>query len=204
MKTKSLGVVGYLPTWQAMRDFTQNRTPDTEDEVWCLQHPPVFTQGQAGKPEHILLAGDIPVVETDRGGQVTYHGPGQLVVYPLVDIERRGLGVRAWVSVVEASIIDTLDHYGLTAYADREAPGVYVDVAGIRHKVASLGMRIRQGRSYHGLALNVDMDLTPFSRINPCGYQGLAMIDLRRLLGQPVELEGVQKVWLADFQRLLD
>lgn len=183
---RELGVQDYLPVWQAMQRFTNERTPETDDQIWLLQHNPVFTQGQAGKPEHLLLPGDIPVVQTDRGGQVTYHGPGQLIGYLLLDVRRLHVGVRDLVSLIERSLIEVLDGYGVTAAAKADAPGVYVDGA----KIASLGLRIRNGRSFHGLALNVDMDLEPFRRINPCGYAGLAMTQLRDLIG-PVEFNDV-------------
>ncbi|WP_312963689.1 lipoyl(octanoyl) transferase LipB [Stutzerimonas nitrititolerans] len=183
---RELGLVEYLPTWQAMQHFTNNRGPQTADEVWLLQHRPVFTQGQAGKAEHLLLPGDIPVVQADRGGQVTYHGPGQLVGYLLLDVRRLGFGVRELVNRIEHSLIDLLAGYGIEAAAKPDAPGVYVDGA----KIASLGLRIRNGRSFHGLALNVDMDLEPFQRINPCGYAGLKMTQLRDLVG-PVDFAEV-------------
>lgn len=183
---RELGLVEYLPTWQAMQHFTNNRGPQTADEVWLLQHFPVFTQGQAGKAEHLLLPGDIPVVQADRGGQVTYHGPGQLVGYLLLDVRRLGFGVRELVNRIEHSLIDLLAGYGVEAAAKPDAPGVYVNSA----KIASLGLRIRNGRSFHGLALNVDMDLEPFQRINPCGYAGLKMTQLRDLVG-PVDFAEV-------------
>ncbi len=183
---RELGLVEYLPTWQAMQHFTNNRGPQTADEVWLLQHLPVFTQGQAGKAEHLLLPGDIPIVQADRGGQVTYHGPGQLVGYLLLDVRRLGFGVRELVNRIEHSLIDLLAGYGVEAAAKPDAPGVYVDGA----KIASLGLRIRNGRSFHGLALNVDMDLEPFQRINPCGYAGLKMTQLRDLVG-PVDFAEV-------------
>lgn len=180
---RRLGLVEYQPTWEAMREFTARRGAETPDELWLLEHPPVFTQGQAGKPEHLLMPGDIPVVQSDRGGQVTYHGPGQLVAYPLIDIARRGYGARSLVSRIENAMVATLAGYGIAAYADREAPGVYVDIAARRHKIGSIGLRIRQGRSLHGLSLNVAMDLEPFSRINPCGYAQLAMTQVSKLGG---------------------
>lgn len=157
-----------------MRDFTDSRDAHTCDEVWLVEHDPVFTQGQAGKPEHVLVPGDIPVVQSDRGGQVTYHGPGQLVVYFLIDLKRKKVGVRELVSHIENLVVATLAHYGVTAYARPDAPGVYVDSA----KICSLGLRIRRGCSFHGLALNINMDLSPFQRINPCGYAGMAMTQL--------------------------
>lgn len=187
---RELGLVEYQPTWEAMRAFNEARRDDTPDELWLLEHPRVFTQGQAGKPEHLLMPGDIPVVQSDRGGQVTYHGPGQLVAYPLIDLTRRGYGARSFVQRIEQAIVATLASYGLTAYADREAPGVYVDIDARRHKIGSLGLRIRQGRSLHGLSLNVAMDLEPFSRINPCGYASLAMTQLCDLCG-PRDLQQV-------------
>ena len=184
---RELGVQAYEPVWHAMQDFTNQRTADTADELWLVQHPPVFTQGQAGKAEHLLLPGDIPVVQVDRGGQVTYHGPGQLVAYPLVDVRRLGLGVRELVSRIEQSLIDLLASYGVSAEARADAPGVYVNGA----KIASLGLRIRHGRSFHGLALNVDMDLQPFQRINPCGYAGLAMTQLTDHVAGPFTMDEV-------------
>lgn len=185
---RELGVLDYERTWLAMQRFTDERklVPDTQDEVWLVQHPPVFTQGQAGKAEHLLLPGDIPVVKSDRGGQVTYHGPGQLVAYLMLDVRRRGYGVRELVTRMEQCLIDLLASYGVSAAAKADAPGVYVDGA----KIASLGLRIRNGCSFHGLALNVDMDLEPFRRINPCGYAGLAMTQLRDHAG-PIEFAEV-------------
>ncbi len=176
------GLVEYEPTLAAMREFTDTRGPDTPDELWLLQHPRVFTQGQAGKAEHVLAPGDIPVIQVDRGGQVTYHGPGQWVVYLLVDLRRRPLGVRDLVDLIENSIIELLAHYGVAATGRPGAPGVYVG----GQKIASLGLRVRRGCSYHGLALNVDMDLEPFRRINPCGYEGLEVTSLRRQLPDAV------------------
>jgi lipoyl(octanoyl) transferase len=161
----------YARTWTAMRALTDTRDANTMDELWWLQHPAVFTQGQAGKSEHVLAAGDIPVVRTDRGGQVTYHGPGQLVGYLLCDLRRLDIGVRAMVMAIEGAIIDLLQDHGVVAVARRDAPGVYVD----GRKVAALGLRVRRGCTYHGLSLNVDNDLAPFARINPCGYEGLAI-----------------------------
>ena len=175
---RELGVADYQPTLDDMRQFTEERGPDTADELWLLQHPKVFTQGQAGKAEHVLAPGDIPVVQVDRGGQVTYHGPGQWVVYLLVDVRRRGMGVRALVTLIEQSLVDLLASYGIEAVARADAPGVYV--AG--SKIASLGLRVRRGCSYHGLALNVDMDLEPFQRINPCGFEGLKVTSMAQCL----------------------
>ncbi len=171
MLTKHLGITDYRDVFAQMQAFTAARTPQTPDELWLTQHRPVFTQGQAGKPEHILRQPDIPIVQSDRGGQVTYHGEGQIVLYTLIDIKRAGLGVRQMVTLIEDSLVATLATLGIIANADPKAPGVYVQ----GKKIASLGLRVRRGRTYHGLALNVDMDLTPFSFINPCGYQGLQM-----------------------------
>jgi len=184
---RELGQVDYQPTWHAMQRFTDSRSADTPDEIWLLEHAPVFTQGQAGKAEHVLFPGDIPVVQVDRGGQVTYHGPGQLVAYLLLDVRRSGIGVRELVSRIERSLIDLLASYGVSANAKPDAPGVYVDGA----KIASLGLRIRNGRSFHGLALNVDMDLQPFQRINPCGYAGMAMTQLADQVAEPVDISDV-------------
>lgn len=172
-----LGRVPYEPTWRAMQAFTDNRSVDTPDELWALEHPPVFTQGLNGRPEHLLNPGEIPVLTVDRGGQVTYHGPGQAVVYVLVDVRRRGLGVRRLVTHLESAVVDLLAEYGVRAVSRPDAPGVYVDDA----KIASVGLRVRRGASYHGIALNVDMDLSPFQRINPCGYQGLRVTQMRNL-----------------------
>jgi lipoyl(octanoyl) transferase len=196
---RDLGLVDYEPTWQAMKRFTDDRDRDVGDEVWLVQHPPVFTQGQSGKPEHLLLPGNIPVVQVDRGGQVTYHGPGQLVAYLLLDVRRLGFGVRDLVTRIEHSLIALLASYGVSAVAKSDAPGVYVDGA----KIASLGLRIRQGCSFHGLALNVDMDLEPFKRINPCGYAGLAMTQLRDHAG-PIEFAEVSARLRAQLVKHLD
>ncbi|UZJ46238.1 lipoyl(octanoyl) transferase LipB [Marinimicrobium sp. C6131] len=174
LQVSDLGRRPYDAVWQAMRAFTDERDAETQDQLWLVEHPPVFTQGQAGKPEHLLLPGDIPVVQTDRGGQVTYHGPGQLVAYPLLDLRRLGMGVRDLVTALEETLVGLLASYGVEAYPRPDAPGVYI--AG--DKVASLGLRVRRGCSFHGLALNVAMDLEPFRRINPCGYQGLQMTQL--------------------------
>lgn len=174
---RRLGRVEYEPTWRAMQAFTAEREPDTPDELWLVEHPPVFTLGQAGKREHVLTDIGIPVVPIDRGGQVTYHGPGQVVVYLLLDLRRRGYGVKELVRRLEQAVIDLLAGVGVTAVRLDGAPGVYVDGA----KIAALGLRIRNGCSYHGMALNVDMDLAPFSAINPCGYEGLAVTQTRNL-----------------------
>lgn len=183
---RDLGLRDYGEVFAAMRAFTDARRPDTPDEIWFVQHPPVFTQGQAGRAEHVLVPGDIPVVQSDRGGQVTYHGPGQLVCYPLLDIDRLGLNVRAFVTLLEEAMIEALSRVAIAAYADPKAPGVYVDTARGRAKIGSLGLRVRKGRSYHGLSLNVDMDLSPFARVSPCGYAGLAMTQVVDLGGPGV------------------
>ena len=177
MITRWLGRVDYEPTWRAMQRFTDERDAATPDELWLLEHPPVFTLGMAADRSHLLAPGDIPVVQTDRGGQVTYHGPGQLVVYPLVDLRRQGLNVRELVTTLEEVVIELLRPHGIAATGRRDAPGVYVE----GRKLASIGMRIRRGASYHGLALNVDMDLAPFSRINPCGMAGIEVTRLADL-----------------------
>lgn len=171
MKVVQLGFAEYLPVFEAMKRFNACQTDDTEDELWVVEHAPVFTQGLAGKPEHLLLPTDIPVVQIDRGGQITYHGPGQLVIYTLIHFKRRQKGVRYIVSMLEQSVIATLADYGIQAAADPKRPGVYVG----QRKIASLGLRIKNGAVYHGLALNVNMDLSPFQVINPCGYAGMQM-----------------------------
>jgi lipoyl(octanoyl) transferase len=172
-----LGHAAYLPTWRAMQRYTDARDAESRDELWCLEHPRVYTLGMNADPAHVLAAGEIPVIRIDRGGQVTYHGPGQLVVYPLVDLKRRGLGVRNLVMALESALVALAAEFGIEALARRDAPGVYVG----GKKLASIGLRIRRGASYHGLALNVAMDLEPFSRINPCGIAGLEVVDLARL-----------------------
>lgn len=177
MKLRPLGCTDYQATWEAMRTLTTARTSASEDELWLTSHPPVFTLGQAGDPAHVLAAGDIPLVKTDRGGQVTYHGPGQVVAYVLFDLARKRSGVRTLVRLLEDAVVGVLAHHGIEAAGRVDAPGVYVGAA----KIASIGLRVRQGCSYHGVAFNADMDLEPFSRINPCGYQGLQVVDARRL-----------------------
>ena len=188
------GAADYLATLAAMRTFTDTRSAETPDELWLLQHPRVFTQGQAGKAEHVLAPGDIPVIQVDRGGQVTFHGPGQWVLYLLVDLRRRGLGVRQLVTLIEQSIVDVLESYGITAAARPDAPGVYVQ----GNKIAALGLRVRRGCSYHGLALNVDLDLEPFQRINPCGHQGLRITSMAECLpGRVLDMVEVGERLLA-------
>ena len=192
---RRLGRVDYAPTFQAMQDFTAARTDDTADELWLVEHPPVFTQGLAGKAEHLLADVGIPVVQIDRGGQVTYHGPGQIVVYLLLDLRRRGFKVRELVNRMEQALIDCLADYGVSARRKDGAPGVYVGDA----KIAALGLRIKNGCSYHGLSLNVDMDLAPFRAINPCGYAGMEVIQLRDF-ANPGNLADVQDKLLAHLQ----
>lgn len=172
---KDLGNEPYMQTYQAMHDFTQNRNGQTTDEIWLVEHPPVFTQGKVGKPEHLLTKTDIPVVQTDRGGQITYHALGQQIMYILLDLKRRNLGIRQIVSFLETCVIQTLAYYNIEAYAKTEAPGVYID----NKKICSLGLHIKHGCTLHGLALNINMDLTPFNNINPCGYAGLQMTQLK-------------------------
>jgi lipoyl(octanoyl) transferase len=189
---RSLGRQPYLETWEAMKSFTAQRDEHTSDELWCLEHPQVYTQGQAGKAEHILAPGDIPVIQVDRGGQVTYHGPGQLVVYLMIGLTRRKIGVRGLVDIIEQGLVRTLAELGITARPRPDAPGVYVGDA----KIASLGLRVRRGCSFHGLALNVDMDMEPFRRINPCGYAGLAMCQIRDFV-VPVSMGDIEKRLVA-------
>lgn len=177
----------YEPIFEQMKSFTIARQENTKDELWLLEHEPVFTQGQAGKPEHILNPGSIPVVQTDRGGQVTYHGPGQLMIYVLWDLNRLNLGVRSLVCLLETAIIDLLARYDITAHRIPKAPGIYVD----NQKIASLGLRVKKGASYHGISLNVDMDLTPFQAINPCGFKNLQMTQIRTFVSE-ITLREVQ------------
>ncbi len=176
---RQLATMDYSQVWHAMKDFTDNRDDTVADELWLVEHPPVFTQGQAGKAEHLLVPGDIEVVKVDRGGQVTYHGPGQQVIYFMINLRRRKLGVRQLVTLIENSIVSSLADYNIAAYPKADAPGVYVD----EKKIASLGLRVRKGCSFHGLAINVNMDLSPFLRINPCGYAGLEMVQTADLQG---------------------
>ncbi|MGB5490274.1 MAG: lipoyl(octanoyl) transferase LipB [Woeseiaceae bacterium] len=185
--SRYLGRQDYVPLWHAMQEFTDARDDKTADEIWFTEHPPVFTMGLNAAQEHLLAPGDIPVVQIDRGGQVTFHGPGQLMIYPLLDIRRIGMGVRTLVTALEQSVVDLAAEYAIAAASRADAPGVYV--AG--DKLASIGLRIRRGCSFHGMALNIDIDLEPFSRINPCGYAELQMTDLNRLGGDKV----LEKVW---------
>ena len=196
---RDLATEDYTAVWQAMQQLTDQRDANTLDQLWLLEHQPVFTQGQAGKEEHLLFPGDIPVVKVDRGGQVTYHGPGQLVVYVLLDLKRRNLGVRQLVTMLEQVLIQLLAGYDIEAYAKPDAPGVYVGEA----KIASLGLRVRKGCTFHGLALNVNMDLAPFSRINPCGYAGMQMIQCKDLGGPQTVAEAKQRI-VQCFQQQLN
>ncbi len=199
LQVRRMGRQPYEPVWQAMRAFTDRRDGDTVDELWVLEHDPVFTLGQAGKWEHVLMPGDIPVVSVDRGGQVTYHGPGQVVVYPLLDLRRLGIGVRELVNRIEQAIIDTLAHWNIGAERVPGAPGVYVGGA----KVAALGLRVRRGCTFHGLAFNVNMDLEPFHRINPCGYKGLQVTQVIDL-GGPSRLGTVEDTLIEELGRQFD
>lgn len=198
LRIRRLGVADYQQVWDAMRTFTETRDAATPDEIWLLQHPRVFTQGQAGKAEHVLAPGDIPVIQVDRGGQVTYHGPGQIVGYLLIDLRRRGMGVRELVTAIENSIIDLLAQYDVEAEARADAPGVYLH-NGTRNglssgaKIAALGLRVRRGCTFHGLSLNVDMDLEPYGRINPCGFSGLQVAQLRDLVESIPALETLEQ-----------
>ncbi len=195
---RRLGRQDYEPVWKAMHEFTDQRTEETLDEVWLVEHHPVFTQGQAGKAEHLIDTGDIPVVQSDRGGQVTYHGPGQLVAYFLINLRRKKLGVRDLVTNIENLVINTLKAYNIDSAARPDAPGVYVD----DKKICSLGLRIRKGCSFHGLALNVNMDLTPFLRINPCGYEGMEMVQISQF-GGPDNVEAVEQQLIQELVTLL-
>ena len=197
MHIENLGLRPYQEIWDAMRAYTAARDATSEDQIWLVQHPPVYTQGQAGKPEHLLAPGDIPVIQIDRGGQITYHGPGQIVMYLLLDIRRAGIGIRALVSLIEESVIGFLQEQGIRAQSRADAPGVYVD----GKKIASLGLRVRGGCTYHGVALNVDMNLEPFSRINPCGLVGMQMTQLRDL-GVALDADAAGAALAARFQRI--
>lgn len=195
---RQLDTMDYETVWRAMQDYTDNRDEQSLDELWLVEHPPVFTQGQAGKEEHLLMPGDIPVVKVDRGGQVTYHGPGQQVIYFLIDLKRRKLGVRDLVTMIENSIINMLAQFDVEAYALPDAPGVYVD----GRKVASLGLRVRKGCTFHGLAININMDLSPFLRINPCGYAGMEMIQTADI-GGPQQVSEAGVALVSEIQQLL-
>lgn len=196
---RHLGLQPYEPVSQAMHDFTDTRDDTTPDEIWLVEHLPVFTQGQAGKAEHLLMTGDIPVIQSDRGGQVTYHGPGQQVMYVLLNLKRRKLGVRELVTLLEQTVVNTLAEYDIDAHPRADAPGVYVG----EMKICSLGLRIRKGCSFHGLALNINMDLTPFLRINPCGYAGMEMTQMRQWVDTATP-DNIRPVLLKNFLALLN
>lgn len=196
---RTLGLQPYEPVSQAMHDFTDTRDETTADEIWLVEHPQVFTQGQAGKAEHVLMPGDIPVVQSDRGGQVTFHGPGQQVMYFLLNLKRRKLGVRELVTMLEQTVVNTLAEYDIEAYPRADAPGVYVD----GRKICSLGLRIRRGCSFHGLALNINMDLSPFLRINPCGYAGLEMTQVSHYV-EGITVANIQPRLVENFISLLN
>ncbi|HFS7572752.1 TPA: lipoyl(octanoyl) transferase LipB [Enterobacter hormaechei] len=196
---RHLGLQPYEPVSQTMHEFTDMRDDTTPDEIWLVEHLPVFTQGQAGKAEHLLMTGDIPVIQSDRGGQVTYHGPGQQVMYVLLNLKRRKLGVRELVTLLEQTVVNTLAEYGIDAHPRADAPGVYVG----EMKICSLGLRIRKGCSFHGLALNINMDLTPFQRINPCGYAGMEMTQMRQWVDTATP-ENIRPVLLKKFLALLN
>lgn len=191
---RDLGVADYTRVWSAMRQFTDTRDEHTPDEIWLTEHPPVYTQGQAGKAEHVLAETSIPVVASDRGGQVTYHGPGQLIAYVLLDLKRAGGGVRQLVTALEQAVIIYLQRWNIHAEAKLDAPGVYVDSA----KIASLGLRVRRGRSFHGLSLNIDMDLSPFLAINPCGYPGMKMLQLSELVEGRLDMAAIRQTFSED------
>ena len=198
LRVRHLGLQPYESVWQDMQQFTDNRDKNTEDEIWLVQHPRIFTLGKAGKQEHLLNTADIPVIKVDRGGQVTYHAPGQLVAYILLDLNRLNIGVRQLVTNLELAIIDTLSEYGIIAKSRRDAPGVYVE----NRKIAALGLRIRRGYCFHGLALNVDMDLEPFARINPCGYEGLEITQIIDLF-KDVDINTVSQQLLSHLKQQL-
>lgn len=196
---RHLGLQPYEPVSQAMHDFTDSRTDATPDEIWLVEHLPVFTQGQAGKAEHLLMTGDIPVIQSDRGGQVTYHGPGQQVMYVLLNLKRRKLGVRELVTLLEQTVVNTLAEFAIDAHPRADAPGVYVG----EMKICSLGLRIRKGCSFHGLALNINMDLSPFQRINPCGYAGMEMAQMSQWV-ESATPANIRPVLLNKFLALLN
>ena len=203
MIVRSLGRVDYQSTWGQMRAFTDARTPETEDELWVCEHAPVFTQGVTGKPEHLLFnPTNIPVIKTDRGGQITYHGPGQAMIYILLNLKRSGYGVREMVMRIESAVIALLARHGVEAFGKRDAPGVYVKFERQEAKIAALGLKVRNGHTYHGLAFNVNMDLTPFSAINPCGYEGLRVTHLHEL-GVEFSLEAAGMSLAEELRRQL-
>jgi lipoyl(octanoyl) transferase len=188
IKVRSKGITSYQKTWEEMKSFTEKREPDTPDELWLLQHKNVFTYGLSGKTEHLLNETEIPVIKSDRGGQITYHGPGQLIIYCLIDIKRLGIGIKKIVSLIEQSLIELLSNYGICANTIKGAPGVYVEGA----KIAALGLKVKHGRTYHGLSLNIDMDLAPFALINPCGYPDLKVTQMRDLTDNALSMNNIQ------------
>ena len=195
---RDLGLQAYQPIWQSMQDFTAKRDGSTADELWCLEHPPIFTMGLNGKKSHLLNIQNIPVIDIDRGGQVTYHGPGQLVIYTLIDLKRLNIGVKDLVNAIEQSIIQLLEKYGINAQGKENAPGVYVNNA----KIAALGLRIKRNKSYHGLSLNINMDLSPFEQINPCGYEGLAVTQIKELKPE-LNLKHIKADLISQLSQLL-
>ena len=188
IKVLSKGLQDYLTTWEEMKSFTENRDSDTLDELWTLEHNSVFTQGLSGKPEHLLKATQIPIIQSDRGGQITYHAPGQLIIYCLIDIKRLGIGIKKMVSIIEQSLIEFLSTYDITAHTLNGAPGVYVNDS----KIAALGLKVKQGRTYHGLSLNIDMDLSPYKLINPCGYRDLKVTQMRNLTDNMLNITNIK------------
>ena len=188
IKVRSKGLQDYLKTWEEMKSFTENRDSDTLDELWTLEHNSVFTQGLSGKPEHLLKETQIPIIQSDRGGQITYHAPGQLIIYCLIDIKRLGIGIKKMVSMIEQSIIELLSTYDITAHTLKGAPGVYVNDS----KIAALGLKVKQGRTYHGLSLNIDMDLSPYKLINPCGYSDLKVTQMRNLTDNILSITNIK------------
>jgi len=188
IKVRSKGLQDYLITWEEMKSFTENRDSDTIDELWTLEHNSVFTQGLSGKPEHLLKATQIPIIQSDRGGQITYHAPGQLIIYCLIDIQRLGIGIKKMVSMIEQSLIELLSSYDITAHTLKGAPGVYVNDS----KIAALGLKVKHGRTYHGLSLNIDMDLSPYKLINPCGYSDLKVTQMRNLTDNILSISDIQ------------
>lgn len=189
-----LGMRDYHETWSKMKSYTENRDDNSQNQIWILEHPPVFTLGQAGKKEHLLLNSDIPVVNTDRGGQITYHGPGQIVMYLLLNLRQLKVTIRELVCIIEKSVINTLKQYGIDCYGDREAPGVYTDINNTKAKICSIGLRVKRGCTYHGLALNFDMDLKPFTYINPCGFQNLKVTQIKDLNNSAQKEEIISKL----------
>ena len=188
IKVRSKGLQDYLITWKEMKSFTENRDSDTLDELWTLEHNSVFTQGLSGKAEHLLKATKIPIIQSDRGGQITYHAPGQLIIYCLIDIKRLGIGIKEMVSMIEQSLIEFLSTYGITGHTVKGAPGVYVNGS----KIAALGLKVKHGRTYHGLSLNIDMDLSPYNLINPCGYRDLKVTQMKNLTNNILNISHIQ------------